>query len=458
MPKNIKMKHFQHIIWVVLAIILLVGCKQTTTQKESSVAQLRSFSFTANDSIPGLAAAVFTIKELADTSLVYNEDSILFGTPLDTVVPKFSFMATPSSAIIFMPDTLGTGIDTIMLSGADTLDFTRQPVILRIVSQDKSTTKYYRIEAYVHQVDPDLFTWRSICSEVAAGDFESQVLMLNDAFVMLTNDGLATHAFSSVDGKTWAPLSVSATLPSGCNVRSIISDGETLYYVHANSLYTSTDGAAWTQSACALAGYTVHTMLMSFNDTIWAVAEEDATGSLYLAKCEGTTFTLTDVALADNFPIGGFATVTFPSASNRARALVMGGYSRLGESLNSRWAFEYSAVEKKYRVKNFTIEQPSFHSLTGASLVWYNNMLFLFGGIDADALFGEQPILVSLDEGMNWSVPDSTHCMLPQEYAIRQKQSAIVLDNNIYLFGGQSRTQTYSDVYVGRLASIDWEK
>ena len=46
---------------------------------------------------------------------------------------------------------------------------------------------------------------------------------------------------------------------------------------------------------------------------------------------------------------------------------------------------------------------------------------------------------------------------LPEVYQARQKQSAIVRGNDIYLFGGQDQTSSYSDVYRGRLNSIDWK-
>ena len=66
-------------------------------------------------------------------------------------------------------------------------------------------------------------------------------------------------------------------------------------------------------------------------------------------------------------------------------------------------------------------------------------------------------ILCSKNEGLTWEKADTTKNRLPEVYQARQKQSAIVRDNNIYLFGGQDATKTYSDVYKGRLNSIDWD-
>jgi hypothetical protein len=91
------------------------------------------------------------------------------------------------------------------------------------------------------------------------------------------------------------------------------------------------------------------------------------------------------------------------------------------------------------------------------SVIWYKNQLLLFGGVDEQMTYFGRNILISTNEGLTWTKADSTKNQLPEVYKARQKQSAIVRDNNIYLFGGQDATSTYSDVYRGRLNSIDWK-
>ena len=94
--------------------------------------------------------------------------------------------------------------------------------------------------------------------------------------------------------------------------------------------------------------------------------------------------------------------------------------------------------------------------MTGISVISYNNQLLLFGGVDAKMSYFGRDILISKNEGLTWEKADSTKNQLPEVYQARQKQTAIVRDNNIYLFGGQDANTTYSDVYKGRLNSIDW--
>ena len=161
----------------------------------------------------------------------------------------------------------------------------------------------------------------------------------------------------------------------------------------------------------------------------------------------------------DNFPISDFGAVCFQNASERARAMIIGGFAENGQSLNTRWNLEYSThplPNGTYRLEEFSIDRPKFTSLTGISVVWYNKQLMLFGGVDDKQTYFGRDIYVSDNEGISWYAADSTKNQLPMEYSERQKQNAIVRDNYIYLFGGEDAIQTYSDVYRGRLNSIDW--
>ena len=78
----------------------------------------------------------------------------------------------------------------------------------------------------------------------------------------------------------------------------------------------------------------------------------------------------------------------------------------------------------------------------------------MFGGTDND-LAMRSDILYSDDEGMNWYLPDSTSNQLPSTYLPRTNQTVLIdADENIYIIGGQSNTTSFSDVYRGRLNSL----
>ena len=433
-----------------LFVIILTSCDGGGGSSPSSdVARLTSFYFAKNDSMPGLGNAVFTIEERLDTGLVWNKDSILYGTSLKRVIPRFSFAATPSAAYMHMADTI------ITLTGYDTLDFTMTPIYLTIRSQDRSTTKTYEVRATVHQADPDLYTWEQLTPAIyEPDDSEQRTLELGDVFVLIKSNGFWRNAYASEDGITWDDLGEPENLPTGTKVRQIISSGDTLYYAQDNQLYTSTDAIHWTARTM---DYPIVTMLLYWNERVWALIENKGYQLAFLHEGKLDTLALRPT---DDFPVSDFGTVTFASASLRERAMIIGGFSENGRSLNTRWNLEYSThplPDGSYRLEEFSIDRPTFTSLTGISVIWYNNQLQMFGGVDENMSYFGREIYFSVDEGLNWTKADSTKNQLPEVYQARQKQSAIVRDNNIYLFGGQDGQATYSDVYKGRLNSIDWD-
>ncbi len=425
--------------------------KTTTSSSTSSVAKLTAFSFNAQDSMPGLAQAVFTIEERIDTGLVYNKDSILYGTSLKKVVPKFTFQVAVGSARLQTPDT------TILLTGYDSIDFSRLPIFLTLRSTDGTTTKVYEIRPAVHQADPDLYQWTRIQEAIYPTDeSEQRVVELNGLFVMIANNGFQNKVYTSADGATWSTLGSPVGLPASCHVRQIISDGTRLYYADNGTIYTSSDAVTWTQTTVS---YPVKTMLMYWNNHVWALVENNG---WELATYDNTTaqLTLSGLKPDSRFPVSDFAAIAFQSASQRARAMIIGGFAEDGTSLNTRWNIEYSAhpyPNGTYRMEEYSIDRPHFTTLTGVSVIWYNDQLMLFGGVDKDMQYFGRDILISTDEGMNWIKADTAKNQLPEAYQARQKQTAIVRGSYIYLFGGQDRTNTYSDVYRGKLNSIDWD-
>lgn len=434
------------------ALVLLCGCnkKTTVTTQDRSLAKLTGFSFAAVDSMPGLAKATFTIKELLDTGLVENLDSMLYGTSLERVIPRFSFGSTPDAAYLTFPD------ETYLLTGADTLDFTRDPIYLTVRSADKSNTKVYRIHPTVHQADPDLYTWTELNEGIyGQDDSEQRVVEFNGDFIMITSNGYSMTVYRSTDGETWSTLGSPSGLPAGTKVRQIVSNGQALFYGQDSTMYTTTDALTWTGTKTT---HPIVTTLLYWNKEIWSLTMND-NAQYELATWNADTLRMSGLLPGDEFPISDFATVTFISTSLRERAMIIGGFAENGRALNTRWNLEYSAHIQEhngYRLQEFSIEGAPFQSLTGASVIWYNNQLQLFGGVDEKMTYQGRDILISANEGISWTTADTTKNRLPDVYQARQKQSAIVRDNNIYLFGGQDANTTYSDVYRGRLNSIDW--
>lgn len=418
---------------------------------KTSDTDVTAFYFMSQDSFPSIGNTTFTISHYAsqDTGLITNLDSMTYLTPIDSLVPRVLFKSTPSSASIIMKDT------SFVLSGKDTIDFTN-PVLLRVVSSDLTATKYYRVVVNVHQVDPDLFEWKQLTPAVIAnGSASTKGAIVDDRFYLFANDGFTCKVFQSADGVSWDNGSVPVGLPANCSVREILATDDAFYYCQNGNVYTSDDGVLWSATDMSGETYVPRVMLMHFNDSVWMVSEHSTNHTFHLSVDDGSTWRSMSKPLPANWPLSDFTAVEFISSSERPRAMIIGGYDTEGNGLNSRWNIEYT-VASGYRYANFAIDRPVCSAILGASVAWYGDRFYLFGGVDADANYISRTALYSEDEGLTWYPIDTAHNKLMNVYTPRTQTSAVAYWDCLFLMGGQSRTETYSDILQGRLNSIDW--
>ena len=440
---------------LLLLPLVCISCLDNNNETEATTyneALVTAMTFAKNDSFPGLAEAKFTIITSTDTGRIYNDDSLRFGTCIDSVIPSLSFNHTPAYTVFYTG--ADSTADTIIYTGADTINFSVQPVHLFVMASDKETGKYYEIYVNVHTVDPDLYQWECLNEEVFRADgAETKAMMLGDKLLLFAGNGFQTQLYTSANGASWSAGQVVNSLPANCAVRKILQVENTLYYPSGDKLYTSTDGLNW--QSTDVSGFSLLNMLFLFNDSIWGIAQRPDQQLQLCNMARGGRMALTGEVLPSNFPVSDYAALPFTSASNRKRAMIVGGFDLQGNSLNTRWNMEY-LKGKGYSLANFSIEQPSFASLTGASIVLYNDEFHMFGSVSEDNALSADNQLISIDEGLHWTLPDTTKNQLPESYRSRQKASVFV-DNDahyIYIIGGQSRTESFTDVYRGRLNKL----
>ena len=293
--------------------------------------------------------------------------------------------------------------------------------------------------------------------------YESKAFLTQEGFVLFVNNGFATELYQSSNGKDWGQTTQQiTTLPVPCMVRDIVQHHDTLYYIDHACLYTSTDFVTWAKKEYGSTSFKPITMLLSYDDIPWCVVQDVATHRLMLGTIVGDSIYpqtniegITDGFLPASFPVSEFAALAFKSSSERPRAMIVGGRDIQGNIVNDRWNIE-RAPGAGYRLKNFSITQPHFKSLTGVSIIQYNHQLMMFGGLNSD-LTWRNHIYYSLDEGMSWNVSDTTKNHLP--YTANRYNQTVLVDSlkNIYVIGGQSYTQSFSDVYCGYLNAARWE-
>lgn len=461
------MQNFEFMRYILPILLVLSICISSCNDPDdntivSSDARVSTFTFQPDTANPSLTTAVYKIEHRTDTGLITSKDSLRYGTRLDSVVPLVTYMATPGIVNFVLPDT------TITSTGIDTINFNQKPIYLQVIASDMETEKWYLIDIAAHQSDPNLYVWSCLTENIFSPNpipnCETKAFYWQDKLIVFVNNGLSTTLYQSVNGVIWSPIEEPIDmLPVPCHVRDILQHHDTLFYIDNHSLYTSTDLVTWSKTDYSTTSCTPINMLMSYDNKAWAILQDTTTQQLLLGIITGHDIIpqtniegLNNGYLPSNFPISDFAALSFSSSSERPRAMVVGGRANNGDMVNSRWNLEY-VRQQGYRLKDFSIAQPSFESLIGVSIIQYNHQLIMFGGTDND-LAMRSDILYSDDEGMNWYLPDSTSNRMPSTYQPRTNQTVLIdSDENIYIIGGQSQNRSFGDVYCGFLNSKKWD-
>jgi hypothetical protein len=463
--KQMKTVIFKTVILIGF-VAVLSSCLWDEEETElSSSPYFYSLKFGRNDSIPGLVGASFSLQydTLMKDSIIVNLDSLPYNTRIDSVLPTFNFAST-SSAFLTLRDSAGTGLDTMYLTGKDTVDFTRVISVTNIPQNAKTElAKTYRIKVNVHQVEPEYYHWRQLNASVFQHSGSNQwVVRFKDKFWFYVSSGPRVYLYSSADGKTWSTETLTGFTvhPTLRNIRVFNSK---IYYVHEDgTFYSSSDGINWMVQPTGLVGYSPVNLLFELDDMLWSTVRNAGDNARYFAQMNSAGNWTILSKTPDNFPLSDFAALSFKSRTKKPRAVVLGGFSET-ELLRTVWSVEKN-VFNEYKWVNFSLENTSLKNLSGAAIIHYDDKLMLYGGMDADDLVIETPFMQSKDEGLSWQAVDDENnivvdTVLNIEYATRSYQSVIHLEDThqVFLFGGRNRTNpAFSDVWVGKLNRLSF--
>jgi hypothetical protein len=453
-----KKNWFKFLI-IVLSLITLSSCLWDDEETElSSDPTFISLKFGRNDSIPALQYANFTLvyDSVLKDSIIVNLDSLPYQTRIDSVFPTFTFRSTYLAQIILI-DSLGTGFDTIAITGKDTVDFTRV-VKVRNIALSQKAERTYPVKVNVHQVEPELYVWKKLKDQIYThpGSMQKAVYFKNE-YLLFVGSGLFNYLYVSTDAANWSSAALSG-MPAGLNFRNITEFNNSLFLAdEAGDMLSSSDGRTWIRNAGLIPGHKLISILFALEGNLWTLVRNDISNQIHFAmSSNGLTWSVQDQIPAA-FPIGDFASLSFKSRTNKPKALVLGGFDVDGKLLAKSWSVEKN-VFGVYKWVDFSLENSTLVSLSGAMLVPYDKKLLLFGGADADDNVINTPFMESIDEGLSWRAVNETYnSILDQDggfsYDPRSYQSVILdeADKRIYLFGGRTRSNVFSDVWTGKL-------
>jgi hypothetical protein len=431
----------------------LGGDDQTdlTTYKD---AQIASFSL-SHDSVTVLASAKFTIDQI--NGLIYNMDSLPYGTTFDKVICKISYVSGVMGTLV-IPEATG---DSLWWNGTDSLDFSK-PVRFTLTAYDGLATKTYVAHVNIHQIKPDSMVWTRYASPLTEASADEQRVILYSyktdaqafleeaAYLMYQKTSGKTSLFYSpvADAAKWVELPLTG-FPDGADISQITASDEAVYVSAGGRLYNSNDGLIWEE----VAGAPVVKALLG---TLRAERDREALLSAIIETNGVLTFAVMDAkgewtngdAVPANFPISGFGSVNYSRMSHEYLMLAA-GKDKNGGLLNTTWATMNATNWAVFTNSG----ADSFGKKEGVVIAQYDNMFYLTGGINAEGKASKE-VFTSKDNGITWLQADSL-ITFPENFAARGYASIQVDEatNYMLLFGGKTSKSTkhLDELWRGRI-------
>ncbi len=393
----------------IVAVLFSAGCNSDSPdysgENTSSGVAVYSFSLSADDKVMENLDTVFFSINLNE-ALIFNADSLPYGTSVKRLVPKITMLETISKADLIVPGYDGKEDTTYnyLTSSTDSIDFTN-PVYLDVQSPDGLVSRRYTIKVNVHTAVTDSLVWdrmayRTLPTDIAAPAAQRTVATA-DTYYCLTTDGsrwCMGRTGELFDG-SWE-LSVPA-MPAGTDISTFAATADRLFIVAGGSLYSSADGGeSWSDTGERwnnIYGAVGDKLLGNRQlDGVWQYAQFPAGG-------------LDGVAMPAAMPVEGTSQLidfTFPLSAAR-QAVTMGGVRADGSFTGAVWSYDgrtWAEINPDFSLKLRDITLLPYYTIkvSNALVATEQSVIMALGGVDMDDVINDS-VFVSRDYGMTWS-------------------------------------------------------
>lgn len=364
--------------------------------------QLTKFAFSKDTTVCiGLDTVLFTIDQIRGE--IFNGDSLPVGAKINRLVPRITVASASVLEIIEPREGQTDSIHNYLENPGDSIDFSRGPVRLRIVSSDGQTSCSYNVNVRVHKSNPDTLVW----SRLERAGLPSKFTVVTDqgaahtanTFYCLTHySGDYCLATTDNPGNEWSYSTPSFAFTPVLSTLTATDNALYILDIDGN-LMTSTDGLSWSatgQQWSAIHGAHLNTLL--------GVANRN--GSWKTVTYPG----LSENDIPEGFPISGTSQTTTYSfeMSNEPQTIITGGRCADGTLSASTWGFDGNswacitrkalpvALEDAVVLPYFTLNLNY-----NAWIVTEKSVLIaMFGRTQSGAL--NDTVYMSPDLGMHW--------------------------------------------------------
>lgn len=442
------MKKFSAIATVALAAALGLGsCNSDVVDGDDSVygVAVNSFKLSANAKVLANLDSVFFSIDLVNAQ-IFNADSLPYGTPTNKLVPVITMYDNVSAVELTYSTERGDTTVNYLAGNSDSIDFSRGPVALRVVSWDGLAEMKYQVKVNVHQLKSDSLVWdraarRPLPSALSAPT-EQKTARGADRLYCLTRAGsqYSLQSTSNPYADEWA--AEAASIPAGAIVKTFTAAGNTLHILVDDGLsaasyahYASTDGGrTWTAS-----GHRLTTVYGACNGRLLANRRSDA-GEWHLVDVETGVLSV----MPEGMPVSDVSNMidyTTPFGASE-QAVIIGGKGADGLPVQAAWS--YDGIGNWARLNNNPIAWAcsemvlapfvTFRISSSFNVKEYPTLL-AFGGLAADGTLN-RTLYKSMDYGMTWSEAD-TLLQLPAEVPS-------VYRAQVYVYNGELREDSRS--------------
>lgn len=364
--------------------------------------------------------------------LIYNYDSLSFGTKLNALHPNFNGYQVKTPILY---DSAGIW-KTYPNDTTFKLDLSKG-LKIRSLSVDSTCYKDYQIEIRVHKFDVESFEWEKIGNEIKHGSTNGneKAVFLNGKYHYFFEDGQTSNYLTSKDASNWKLIG-EYNYENKPLWSSLTAFNEKLYVSMGDSIFESTNDYADFQP-CQMRipdGYSKAKPLFVLGEKLWILAQKGETISLCYAGANDTTFTLGE-------------TITEPiSFEEITSAVSASGSTNLGYifSPEKDGNCVILSVDKSGIVIRPT-QKSTFAYRNGMTVFYYENLICIMGGTNADGSYSNKTYS-STDSGITWS--ENSHRIMPGNGQFSHASALPDPDSNyIMLIGGN----------LGENSSIAWK-
>lgn len=395
--------------------------------------------------------------------IIYNPDSLPFNTNVSKVVLNITTSGGPVYYMKNGKDTLWTTTDSLNFTKAVSID---SPIIFTAFSPDLQTSWKYKVWLNVHKQLPDSLVWGQIKETDFQGSLitgkQKSVCLENKVYVFAEVSSQVEVTSTSInDGKTWTRLTALEGINGKADCSSVIVFDNKLFIVADEQVYSSVNGINWT--SVSVPGSNIKTLITSFTNSPVASTRLYAQDKKLIGISEdhivqsatGAEWKIVGSVSAD-FPIDNFASTSAyitNTNSDIERSVVVGTVNA-----NDTAAVVWSILSNENTYTQLSPSQKSTNNcpkLTNLSVIYYDGMLYAFGGKSANNdIKAFQTFFSSRDGGLSWQKV-TKNILFPSEFLGRNENFSYVIDQDNYLWIMWSGT---GEVWKGRVNRLGFIK